>query len=1191
MGYQHGATRKGAAAASKDARPAVWRQTPPPQGLANGFDDGWEGWRNENGTRNAGKADRSALLAYLAFHGRDAFDSYRGPYRFAKDRVRVRGVDYKVPLQGVLAHFTFEGRDRLLQLSHAKGPWEAYHSPTREAESERKRIGRMLSGAEELHPGWLEMLGYGLGLSDVARRNLWQLFGSAKVSIGMPSDHQAKAIADFIEQHAVRSRDRERFAKQHAASELTDIWRERIEQLSSAPLGYPTSLNVLVLAEMLSAAHLNEGWEKEYEGLQGLYSGMNNTGSMRALDAVFDDRRAIVLGDPGHGKSTLLAGASLRALEQGSPVVVARLEDLGAASLASRHKQEWCLPSDRGMRWAAEMLLEAAIASGLSPMSKQLRQLAVKQIVTDRDLLIVLDGWDEVSTEENRNGAQEALRLLAGSGPGEEGVKGRLLLASRITGYRRPVSGFREILITQLNPDTVVKFFEAWFTEEAEREALERVRKSLKNPRLAGLARIPVLAGFIAVVAKDEDPRTSKQGIYEQYLERFLARAWKDGNLSRRTYSEIQERLHVASVVAFRMATWPSQDPFKADQWEDHLTIKELGSWSSSQPPTLSAAEWYRQVEGLATMDGLLVPHGRLVEVTDGKQRYRWLHRTIHEHLVGRHLVHLVMTNPEYGLARLRDALLRPSWDEAVEHAGGFLGQQSLADTAVRNLWTYRNERDIGDLVTPRLVQIYSDSGATVLRSELTAELLSQGRYALAADLDSALTITEIRKRLSSTISDDDEAVMAVALEDIPGIESLDLCRQLEAITKPPAHVISRVLNTKLLEQDRKEAQRHALHEYETERVWHIAEWCFEHADRDIAELVAEKIHQGSSFEESAAYVGVLAARGYEEGKERSEDMDAESRQLLQAALPAGAEGDLLAAYFEHRISQPEWYNDMNWMTLNLRAELATKNDIGPAPAFHAGGYMHSEVPNEWKLSPWARVGYAAGAVSFPARGQRHLSGWSTKRAESAIEAALASPLSAEPEVIEEFHWATSWALASEDTSLLSSVFDVLNRNYEHHPKRSWAWDTNSKFISRIEELPWSLQWDLWKVEAGRRPDQRPNFSLTKGVASLPLEERANQLRLVVRWFAEEAPDDFERFPFSLYDYSQSAGVVSLPVLANYFVSLIRSCSSKRKAAILLEEALAWHRRAETLEHFWPEITSAHEWMKSSANWPSLNSC
>lgn len=1186
MGYQHGASRKVAASTRKNNRPDERKPIPPPPGLANGFDEGWETWRNENGTRNAGRADRGALLAYLAFHGREAFDKYRGPYRFLKDRIRVQDVDYKIPLHGVLAHFTFEGRDKLLQISHAKGPWEDYHSDTREAESERKRIGRMLSGTEELHSGWLEMLGYGLDLTDTARRNLWQLFGSAKVSLGTTPDHEAKAIANFIEQHALRAQDRSKFAERRVASELVDIWRERIEQLASAPAGYPDTLGVPVLAEMLSVAHLDEGWEKEYEGLQGLYSGMNNTGSTRALDAVFGNRRVIVLGDPGHGKSTLLAGAALRALEQGAPVLFARLEDLGAASSASRNKQEWCLPSDRGMRWAAEMLLEAGIASGLPWMSKHLRETAVKQIVADRDLLIVLDGWDEVSTEENRNGAQEALKLLSGHGSGTGGVKGRVLLASRVTGYRRPAPGFQEVLVTQLDPDTVMNFFEVWFAGEEGRDALARVRKSLENPRLAGLARIPVLAGFIAVVAKDEKPRSSKQGIYEQYLERFLARAWKDGSPTRRSYAEIQERLHVASIVAWKMATWPSQDPYKNDQWEDHLSIRELGSWSTSQLHA-SSTDWYRQVEDLAVSDGLLVPHGRLVDVTDGQQRYRWLHRTIHEHLVGRHLMNLVRTNPNEGLAGVRQVLLRPSWEEALEHAAGFFGQENLADVVASDLWEYRNERDFEYWVTRRLVQICSDSGAEAHRSELTAELLSRGYYALAAELDPATTTSEIQKRLSATISDDDRVEMALALEDIPGIESLELCLQLEATAQPFTHTISRILNTKLLEHDRQEAQRHALKEYESERVWHLAEWCFVRADKNIAELVAAKIRKNSSFEDCAAYVGALAARGYEDGKERSRERDAESRELLLAALPAGAEGELLAAYFERRISQPEWSGDMDWMTPDLRAKLATQEDVRPAVAFHAGGYVHSEVPEDWKLTPWARVGYAAGATSFPERALSRLSEWSRERVQSAIAVALVSPLCTTPDVVEEFHWATAWALASKDPCLLSSVFEVLNRNYKHHPKWTSVWDTNHKFISRLEEMPWSVQWDLWKLEAVRCFPGIPNLSLGKGVASLPPEERANELRLVARWFVGDAPDEFDRFPISHYDYAQSPEDASLPVLAQELMSCVSSCSSKQKATTLLTEAITWHRRAETLEHFWPAIISMHKWIGSVRDWPT----
>lgn len=1175
MGYQHGASMKVAARVRRNSGSGSGNSTPPLDELANGFDEGWETLRNENGTRNAGKADRNALLAYLAFHGKEAFEGYRGTFRFAKDRIRVREVDYKIPQHGILAHFTFEGRDKLRQISDVKGPWEDYHSDTREVDSERKRIGRMLSGMDELHPGWLEMLGYGLGLNDAARRNLWQLFGSAKVVPG-PDSEESRAIANFIEQHAQRSVGHLEFAERRTASELVDVWRQRIDHFAAVPEGYGETLSVPVLAQMLSAANLEEGWEKDYEGVQGLYSsGMSHYGSMSALEAVADGRRIMVLGDPGHGKSTLLAGAALSASEQGSPVIFGRLEDLGAAAVASRSKPKWCLPSDRGLRWASEMLLEAAIESGLLILENQW-EMAVRQIIADQDLLVVLDGWDEVSTEVHRSGAEDVLKLLGGAGSTEDsGIPGRVILASRVTGYRRPMAGLREVLVTLLDPASVRRFFQTWFEGEESADALVRVRKALENPKLAELARIPVLAGFIAVVAKDDNPRPSKQGLYEQYLDRFLARAWKDGRFVLRSYSEIQERLRVAATVAWKMATWPSSDPYRIDQWEDHLTIKELGTWSTSEKPD-SSSQWYRKVEDLAVQDGLLVPHGGLLDArAAGRQRYRWLHRTIHEHLVGRHLMELVRANPNEGLASIRQVILRPSWEEAIEHATGFLAQERLADAVIEDLWAYRSERDIGGWVTGQIVLIAIDTAASLHRSDLLAELFSDGEYLLAGKLDPSETIRQIEKRLDRVVSAADADDMALALIKISGPEALELARKICRAAEPYAHAAQRVLEEKLLEIDPEDAQRHAIEAYSNGDAKWISESTFPGASRHIADLLLQRIRESTSAVEWGQYLGALAARGSKEGGGRSGHIDSESRELLHEALTQGADKDFLMSFLDHRINTPTWYETWDWIALDLRHELATQEDVAPVFAFIAGGYVKLKPPSDWVLSPWARVGYAVGAISsdetFDVEAE-----WTRERAESAIAVALASPLATAPAVVEEFHWAVKWGLDNAHVATLGSALEVLNRNYEHHPKWTWCWDSYGEYASRLAQLPWSVQWEVWKQEVRRCSPKLPNLDLGGWISNLTPEERGEKLLFIARWWAEESPDGFNWFPIAHQDMSRNKDT-SLAVHAQALMSLVTSCRTKDKAMKLLEVSASWHRAADTLEHFWGSITSTRD--------------
>jgi hypothetical protein len=211
---------------------------------------------------------------------------------------------------------------------------------------------------------------------------------------------------------------------------------------------------------------------------------------------------------------------------------------------------------------------------------------------------------------------------------------------------------------------------------------------------LGDLARVPVIATFLAQIAELDDPETTKHGLYRQYLEKFLSRSWKP-HLPTLTSAQFRVRLDLAADAAWAMATWHSEE--NIDQWIDHVRLGQLQdavpeSYGSASGPT--RADWYQGVQELCTLDGLLVPHSGLEKDQEGHREVRWLHRTLQEHLAGLRLTRLLQDRRDQGLAKIRHLSLRPHWDEALDHAAGLIADAHLADPVLEDLWEWHAHGD-----------------------------------------------------------------------------------------------------------------------------------------------------------------------------------------------------------------------------------------------------------------------------------------------------------------------------------------------------------------------------------------------------------------------------------------------------------------------------------------------------------------
>ena len=156
-------------------------------------------------------------------------------------------------------------------------------------------------------------------------------------------------------------------------------------------------------------------------------------------------RRAVILGDPGFGKTWLLNYEARRIALEGAEQLDKRITDLDGlvlpllVRLSGVSQQLWDM--SRGIQ--PIRLEEALVALAGKGRSKAFRRFVRKKLKTDR-CVILLDAWDEVLVEIKegqrpgyipRPALEEYLAEFA-----KQFSKPRLLLTSRIVGYTIPYS-------------------------------------------------------------------------------------------------------------------------------------------------------------------------------------------------------------------------------------------------------------------------------------------------------------------------------------------------------------------------------------------------------------------------------------------------------------------------------------------------------------------------------------------------------------------------------------------------------------------------------------------------------------------------------------------------------------------------------------------------------------------------------
>jgi Domain of unknown function (DUF4062)/HEAT repeats/NACHT domain len=228
-----------------------------------------------------------------------------------------------------------------------------------------------------------------------------------------------------------------------------------------------------------------------------------------------ENSRAIVLGHPGSGKSTLSRFLVLSLIDPaGDPAIRESFPD--HLPIVIELKSYVALRNAGKCEGFLDFLARMGETEGWG-LSKD---AVAEYLGSGRPAMVVFDGLDEIFEPGERETITRQITGFANDYP-----SARIVATSRVLGYRRTIltnAGFVHLTLQDFEKEQVEEFARKWFAiamasraEEAEERIARITRAYESSPSIRQLAGVPMLLTIMAIIGKNQELPRERWKLYD----------------------------------------------------------------------------------------------------------------------------------------------------------------------------------------------------------------------------------------------------------------------------------------------------------------------------------------------------------------------------------------------------------------------------------------------------------------------------------------------------------------------------------------------------------------------------------------------------------------------------------------------------------------------------------------------------